>query len=152
MPYRKYIGILITTVFFTGSASADSLLNANSASSEELAAVEQLSDTAAAAITSGRPFATIGNLNTVLGGFMSPEEIEALYGKLFVPINLNTASREDILLIPGVGRRLAYEFEEYRPYTSIEQFRREIGKYVDEEEVGRMEMYVTLESTGNLKD
>lgn len=152
MPYRKYIGILITTVFFTGSASADSLLNVNSASSEELAAVEQLSDTAAAAITTGRPFATIGNLNTVLGGFMSPEEIEALYGKLFVPINLNTASREDILLIPGVGRRLAHEFEEYRPYSSIEQFRREIGKYVDEEEVGRLEMYVTLESTGNLND
>ena len=76
---------------------------------------------------------------------MSAAEIEVLYGKLFIPINLNTALREDILLIPGVGRRMAHEFEEYRPYSSMEQFRREIGKYVDEEEVARLEMYVTLD-------
>jgi len=48
-------------------------------------------------------------------------------------------------LIPGVGGRMAHEFEEYRPYSNIEQFRREIGKYVDEAEVARLEQYVTLE-------
>jgi len=36
------------------------------------------------------------------------------------------------------------EFKEYRPYTSIEQFRREIGKYVNAKEVARLERYVTL--------
>ena len=51
----------------------------------------------------------------------------------------------DILLIPGVGGRMAHEFEEYRPYSNIEQFRREIGKYVDEAEVARLEQYVTLD-------
>jgi hypothetical protein len=40
---------------------------------------------------------------------------------------------------------MAHEFEEYRPYSSIEQFRREIGKYVDEAEVARLEQYVTLD-------
>ena len=62
----------------------------------------------------------------------------------FVPINLNTSSDDDILSIPGVGPRLLHEFKEYRPYKSIEQFRREIGKYVDKKEVGRLERYVTL--------
>jgi hypothetical protein len=37
-----------------------------------------------------------------------------------------------------------HEFEEYRPYTSIERFRREIGKYVDSAEVARLERYVTI--------
>ena len=45
-------------------------------------------------------------------------------------LNLNTATREQFLTIPGVGDRMVREFEEYRPYASIQQFRREIGKYV----------------------
>ena len=68
-----------------------------------------------------------------------------IYQNIFIPINLNTASRENILLIPGVGRRMAHEFEEYRPYSNLEQFRREIGKYVNEQEVLRLQMYVTLD-------
>ena len=39
---------------------------------------------------------------------------------------------------------MLHEFKEYRPYRAIEQFRREIGKYVDEQEVARLERYVTL--------
>ena len=59
-------------------------------------------------------------------------------------INLNTASDEEILSIPGMGPRMLHEFKEYRPYTSMEQFRREIGKYVDKAEVARLEQYVTI--------
>jgi hypothetical protein len=36
------------------------------------------------------------------------------------------------------------EFKEYRPWTNFEQFRKEIGKYVDKKEVARLEKYVTL--------
>jgi DNA uptake protein ComE-like DNA-binding protein len=61
-----------------------------------------------------------------------------------VPVNLNTGSDEDILSIPGAGKRMLREFKEYRPYTNIEQFRKEIGKYVDKKEVARLERYVTL--------
>jgi DNA uptake protein ComE-like DNA-binding protein len=61
-----------------------------------------------------------------------------------VSIDLNTASEAEILLIPGVDGRMAHEFEEYRPYTDMEQFRREIGKYVDDAEVERLARYVTL--------
>jgi hypothetical protein len=39
---------------------------------------------------------------------------------------------------------MQHEFEEYRPYRGIEQFRREIGKYVDSAEVARLERYVTI--------
>ena len=59
-------------------------------------------------------------------------------------ININTASDAEILSIPGMGPRMLREFKEYRPYTSIEQFRREIGKYVDKAEVARLESYITI--------
>jgi DNA uptake protein ComE-like DNA-binding protein len=61
-----------------------------------------------------------------------------------VPININTATDAQILSIPGVGPRMLREFKEYRPWTSIEQFRREIGKYVDKTEVARLEKYIVI--------
>jgi DNA uptake protein ComE-like DNA-binding protein len=61
-----------------------------------------------------------------------------------VRININTATDTQILAIPGVGPRMLREFKEYRPYTSIEQFRREIGKYVDKAEVARLEQYIYI--------
>ena len=58
-------------------------------------------------------------------------------------LNVNTASGSDLLAaIPGMGNKMVHEFEEYRPYTSIRQFRREIGKYVSAEQVAEYEKYI----------
>lgn len=95
-------------------------------------------------IMAERPFSGMTKLNALLSKSLNTEQLSELYGKMFVPINLNTASDEDILSIPGVGKRMLREFKEYRPYTNIEQFRKEIGKYVDKKEVARLERYVTL--------
>jgi DNA uptake protein ComE-like DNA-binding protein len=71
-------------------------------------------------------------------------EVARLAQYTFIPVNLNTATDEDILSIPGMGRRMLREFKEYRPYADIERFRREIGKYVDVKEVARLERFVTI--------
>ena len=126
-------------------ANAGPMLDANTATANELAALPHMDDELADAIVSNRPYATIGALHEMLASDLDDEQLEELYATLFVPIELNTAEESDIMLIPGVGKRMAHEFEEYRPYSTIEQFRREIGKYVDEEEVARLEQYVTLE-------
>ena len=39
---------------------------------------------------------------------------------------------------------MAHEFEEYRPYVALAQFRREIGKYVDDDELNRLARYVEI--------
>ena len=36
------------------------------------------------------------------------------------------------------------EFKEYRPYKAVEQFRKEIGKYVNAKEVARLERYIVI--------
>ncbi len=79
-----------------------------------------------------------------IGKYVDDDEVARLEQFVFVPLDLNTASRDDILTIPGVGDRMAHEFEEYRPYRSIAQFRREIGKDVDDNEVARLERYVVI--------
>ena len=100
-------------------------------------------DTAALAkaVVAKRPLKTVKDLDSVLSSLTKEQRTE-LYGRLFVPINLNTATDEEILLIPGVGNRMLREFKEYRPYTALAQFHREIGKYVDEKELARLEQYV----------
>ena len=120
-------------------------MNANSATAAEIAGLPHMDEILAEVVVNNRPFVTIGELHHLLSSDLDEEQLETLYGQLFVPIDLNDAKRSDILLIPGVGGRMAHEFEEYRPYSNIEQFRREIGKYVDEAEVVRLEQYVTLD-------
>ena len=150
MKLVKLQSILLTTVlaFCASNSIADTesrVLDANTATVEEIAGLPQLDEILAELVVSNRLFVTIGELHNLLGAYLDEEQLEQLYGRLFVPIKLNDAKRSDILLIPGVGGRMAHEFEEYRPYSNIEQFRREIGKYVDEAEVARLEQYVTLD-------
>lgn len=128
----------------TDAAEENALLNPNDASAEDLAAVAGMTDAAVAALTDARPFENMVDVHAVLAASIGEEAALAAYGSLWLPLSLNDASTEEILLIPGVGDRMAHEFEEYRPYIAIEQFRREIGKYVDEDEVARLERYVTL--------
>lgn len=133
---------------FSLSASAQvgkgSLLDPNVATEVQLAAVPGLSAERVKALLAARPFSGAVELGTFLAGQgLAPEATKELYKHLFIHLNLDTASSEEILLIPGVGPRMAHEFEEYRPYKGgLAQFRREIGKYVDAAEVARLEGYV----------
>ena len=68
-------------------------------------------------------------------------------------LNLHTASGDDYLkAIPGFASRMVREFLEYRPYVSIQQFRREIGKYVDDAVVAEYEKYVYVPVDVNESD
>lgn len=116
--------------------------DANLASEKELLATPHVSPELAKAIAAGRPYKSVADLNAVLAKSLSAEQVKQVYGQLFVPLDLNTATREEILLIPNVGPRMLGEFLEYRPYKALAQFHREIGKYVDEKELARLEQYV----------
>ncbi len=118
------------------------MVNPNRAGQAEFLALPHLDSALVEGILERRPFLSMKELNAFLSESLGEEQLAELYVQLFVPMNLNRAAEEDFLLVPGVGPRLAHEFEEYRPYQAMEQFRREIGKYVDEEEVARLEQYV----------
>ena len=113
------------------------VLNANLATESDLIALG-LSSELVTKLLAARPFLTMADFNANV----AEENTEELFKKLFVPFNLNTTAEKDFKMIPGVGDKMAHEFEEYRPYTSVLQFKREIGKYVDENEVARYLDYV----------
>jgi len=117
------------------------IVDANLIKEADLAKLPHMNAALAKAVAGKRPFKTIKDLDSALSSLTKEQRTE-LYAKLFVPINLNTATDEEILLIPGVGNRMLREFKEYRPYTALAQFHREIGKYVDNTELARLEQYV----------
>ena len=92
-----------------------------------------------------RPYASIEQFQREIGKYVDDEEVARYEQYVFVPLGLNSASSEALATIPGMSSKMVHEFEEYRPYSSIEQFRREIGKYVDENEVARLERYVYVD-------
>jgi DNA uptake protein ComE-like DNA-binding protein len=117
------------------------IVDANLVTEADLAKLPHMNAALAKGVVAKRPFKTVKDLDAALSSLKKEERTE-LYAKLFVPINLNTATDEEILLIPGVGNRMLREFKEYRPYTALAQFHREIGKYVDNTELARLEQYV----------
>jgi DNA uptake protein ComE-like DNA-binding protein len=129
----------------TPTAAPNGMIDPNTASAEQLAAIPGLNATLVSAVMNGRPYNDMTALNKKLTG-LTDEQRDTVYSKIWKPLDLNNATKEEIELIPGVGPRMRHEFEEYRPYTSMEQFRREIGKYVDDAEVARLERYVTIRS------
>ena len=95
-----------------------------------------------------RPFKTVIELNKfLLDQKLTPEQAREFYRKAFVQINLNTGAREELLLIPGVGSRMATELAEYRPWKTWAQFDKEIGKYVGQQETDRLKQYVFIPPT-----
>lgn len=118
------------------------LLNPNLANSAELSGVPGLNAAAVSEIEEGRPFLRMSALHEVVARHVPESQWDAVYGAMWVPIDLNDVTDEEILLIPGVGDRMLHEFEEYRPYVALAQFHREIGKYVDDTELARLAQYV----------
>ena len=86
------------------------VFNANLATEAELASLG-LSEELVANIILKRPFMSMLDLDAM----MDPTTKEVLYQNLFVPFNLNTTAEKDFKMIPGVGGRMAHEFDEYRP-------------------------------------
>ena len=121
---------------------SEGLVNPDLSSEKELLTMPYLNVTIVRSIMERRPFLKMTDLNSLLAQSLNKEQLAELYGKMFVQINLNTATDEEILMIPGTGKRMLLEFLEYRPYKALAQFHKEIGKYVNDKELARLEQYV----------
>ena len=119
-------------------------INLNTATAEEIQMIPGAGTRMAREFEEYRPWRSLDQFRREIGKYVDEKEVARLEQYVFVPIPLNTASDADISSIPGLGARMLREFKEYRPYQNIAQFRREMGKYVNEKEVARLERYVTL--------
>ena len=147
---RTFSKVLMTLTLVTAPFAASSsaqvgahpeVLDPNLATPAELQGAG-LDPGLAAILMAARPFSDMSSLDAFLANELSEEARHAIYPKLFLPINLNHTTAAEIGLVPGMGPRMTHEFEEYRPYRGLAEFHREIGKYVDDEELARLAQFV----------
>ena len=138
--------LIATTPLTAQVGKSQGVVDANTAPEADLATMPSMTPAIAKALLAARPFDSIVALNTfLLGQKLTQEQANAFYAKAFVHINLNTATDDEILLVPGAGRRMVREFKEYRPWKTWAQFDKEIGKYVGPKETARLWRYVVIQ-------
>jgi DNA uptake protein ComE-like DNA-binding protein len=139
------VGVFALLAVLAGPAVAQALVDPNTATEGELQPLPHMTPAIVQAMVAKRPFKTVIELNAfLLEQKLSAAQARELYRRAFVKINLNTGTREEFLLIPGVGARMATELMEYRPWKTWAQFDKEIGKYVGQQETDRLKLYVLL--------
>lgn len=120
-------------------------INLNTATGEEILLVPGAGKRMAREFDEYRPWKSYAQFEKEIGKYVDAKEVARLAQYTFIPVNLNTATDDDILSIPGAGRRMVREFKEYRPWKAQAQFEKEIGKYVDAKEVKRLWRYVVIQ-------
>ena len=142
--------LLLLAPVSTQVGKTQGVVDVNTIGESQLAQLPHMTPAIAKAVVAQRPYASAIELNKLLlSQGLTQEQASALYAKAFVHINLNTATSEEIMLIPGAGRRMAHEFDEYRPWKSYAQFDKEIGKYVDATQVARLAQYTFIPMNAN---
>jgi DNA uptake protein ComE-like DNA-binding protein len=149
--YRSLVIIVIVAVVVGLASSPNAqvgkgaIVDVNTASEKDLLALPHMTPAIVKGVLEKRPFANVVELNSYLDGMsLTPAQLTELYGKAFIHVNLNTGTREEILLIPGAGNRMVREFDEYRPWKTWAQFDKEISKYVGQPETDRLKQYVFI--------
>jgi DNA uptake protein ComE-like DNA-binding protein len=120
-------------------------INLNTATREEILLVPGAGARMAREFAEYRPWRNWVQFDKEIGKYVGQEATDKLKQYCFIPINLNTATDEDFLSIPGVGARMVREFKEYRPWKTKAQFDKEIGKYVGDKETARLWRFMTMQ-------
>ena len=120
-------------------------LNLNTATRDEILLVPGIAQKMAHEFDEYRPWKTWAQFDKEIGKYVGKEETDRLKQYVFIPVNLNSATDDDIMSIPGAGQKMVHEFKEYRPWKTKEQFDKEIGKYVGPKETARLWRYVVIQ-------
>ena len=119
-------------------------INLNASKREEILLIPRSTNRHAREFQEYAPYAALAVFHREMRKYWDEAEVSRLEGYVFVPVDLNNATDAEINTIPGMTPRMLREFKEYRPYDSVERYKREMAKYVDAKEVARLSRYVEL--------
>jgi DNA uptake protein ComE-like DNA-binding protein len=145
---KKVLYVIVALLGFVSGVAQDAAktrVNISTAPLEELLTIPGVGEKIADELMEYRPYTSKEHFETELGKYLDAEALTELSQHITIGlVNINTATEEELLTVPGVGEKIADEIMEYRPYTSWEQFEKEIGKYIDEADVLALEFFLTF--------
>ncbi len=144
---RLLVLILAVMVVSSSRASAQvgrslGVIDPNVAQAKELLAVAGLNPELVKAIVKSRPFMGMAEFDAFLGRMLQRDPRQRVYLRLFLPINVNSATDAEWRLVPGIGAHMLTEFKANRPFPSLAAFAQEVGKYLPPKDAAQLIQYV----------
>lgn len=119
-------------------------LNLNTATAPQILLVPRIAQRMVREFEEYRPWVNFAQFDREIGKYVDAAEVARLKQYVFIPLNLNTATDDQFKTIPQLGASMLREFKEYRPWKTQAQFEKEIGKYVDANEVARLWRFMVI--------
>ncbi len=117
------------------------VLDVNTATEKQLAAVPGLAQGLIKPLLERRPFLTMTELDAALPS-LTPAQRTEMYRRLFVQVNVNAAPDEELQLVPGMTPPAAAAIRQGRPYKTLAEFRKAVAAAVGEQDVAALEPFV----------
>ena len=92
-----------------------------------------------------RPWKTFAQFDKEIGKYVGQEATDKLKQYVFIPLNVNTASDQDLLTIPGMTPAMLARIKQGRPWSSKEQFEQQISKGADPKEAARLSRFLVTQ-------
>ena len=119
-------------------------VNLNTAAGAEILLIPRAGKRMVREFEEYRPWVSFVQFDKEIGKYVDQAEVNRLKQYVFIPLDLNTATDEQFKTIPNLPAKMIREFNEYRPWKTKAQFDKEIGKYVDAKEVGRLWRFMVI--------
>ena len=113
-------------------------INVNIATDEEWRLVPGIGAHMLADFKANRPFPSLAAFAQEVGKYLPPKEAADLIQYVFVPVDVNVASDDDLRTIPGMTPKLITAIKRHRPYRDLAAFGKAIRKTVSAKEAARL--------------
>lgn len=117
------------------------VLDVNTASEKQIAAVPGMTPDLVRSLMGRRPFLTATELDAALRP-LAPAQRAEVYRQLFVQVNVNAAPDEELQLVPGMTAATIAAVKNGRPYKTLAQFRAGVGAATGEQVVAALDPFV----------
>jgi len=117
------------------------VLDVNTASEKQLTAVPGLTPELGRNLMARRPFLVATELDAALPS-LTPAQRAEVYRRLFVQVNANLASDDELQLVPGMTAATIAAVKKGRPYRTLAQFRAGVGAAIGEPAVAALDPFV----------
>jgi DNA uptake protein ComE-like DNA-binding protein len=120
-------------------------INLNTGTPDEFMLVHGSGKRMSAEFAEYRPWKNWTQFDKEIGKYVGQQETDRFKQYMFIPINVNIASEDLLLTIPGITPDVMQAFKKSRPWKTKDQFEKEIGKNVGPKEAARLWRYVVIQ-------
>ena len=94
-----------------------------------------------------RPWKTFAQFDANIGKYVrsTPGELDRLRSYVFIAMNVNAATDDDLMTIPGMTPKTLGAIKQGRPWKTREQFATDVAKASNAKEAGRVWRYLVIQ-------